>query len=133
MPITTITHAPSVPPMMTVKLFDEEAVLEYFSTSAETDLNGKNNLKLCKKLLVLLNRDNIIKSYKFKHLFFFCFTSKNMFVNKTKSFRHMYTFITFLSVFTAIQTSAVIPITRLVDAESIARMLTIFTICQHAF
>lgn len=62
MPITTITHAPSVPPTMTVKLFDEEAVLEYFSTSAETDLNGKNNLKLCKKLLVLLNRDNIIKT-----------------------------------------------------------------------
>lgn len=56
-----------------------------------------------------------------------------MFENKTKSFRHMYTFITFLSVFTAIQTSAVFPITRLVDAESIARMLTIFTICQHAF
>lgn len=44
MPITTITHAPSVPPTMTVKLFDEEAVLEYFSTSAETDLNWKNNL-----------------------------------------------------------------------------------------
>lgn len=43
MPITTITHAPSVPPTMTVKLFDEEAVLEYFSTSAETDLNEKNN------------------------------------------------------------------------------------------
>lgn len=41
MPITTATHAPSVPPTITVKLFNEEAVLKYFSSSAETDLKGE--------------------------------------------------------------------------------------------
>lgn len=59
--IIIIMYVLSVFFMMIVKLFDEEVVLEYFLIFVEIDLNGKNNFKFCKKLLVLLNRDNIIK------------------------------------------------------------------------
>lgn len=45
----------------------------------------------------------------------------------------MYTFITLLPIFTAIQTTAVLSVTRLVDAEFIARIQTILSVGRHAF
>lgn len=47
-PIITIRHAPSVPPTITGKLSDKEAVWGYFSASGETDLKQEINYTLYK-------------------------------------------------------------------------------------